>query len=85
MPKKLNCNKCGGKMRMTTEGVHVYGGGPSPIIKLRCDKCDITRFEKREDIERELAEDSEPSENESARAPQSKAAPVTKKWWEFWK
>jgi hypothetical protein len=85
MAKKLVCNQCGGKMRITTEGVHVYGGGPSPIVKLRCDKCDITRFENREDIERELAEESGPSANQSTKVPQTGTAPESKKWWQFWK
>ena len=53
MASRLICTECGQKMRKTTDGVHVYGGGKSPIVKLRCDKCDITRFEKREDIEAE--------------------------------
>lgn len=54
-PKKLACNECGQPMIMTTEGVHVdYSGGtPNPEavpLKLRCDRCDITRFEKRYEI-----------------------------------
>jgi len=59
---KLQCNKCGGKMRIDPDGVTMVGGGPgpAPIVKLRCDKCDITRFEQRSDIERELAESGEP-------------------------
>ena len=68
--KKLECNECGGEMRIDTGGVHVHGGGSSPIAKLRCDKCDTTRFEKREDIEAELADKPDTSE---------------KKWWQFWK
>jgi hypothetical protein len=53
--KKMECNNCGGRMRIDTEGVHVMGGGESPILKLRCDNCDITRMEYRADIEAELA------------------------------
>jgi hypothetical protein len=47
-------------MRIDAGGVTVYGGGsgPPPIVKLRCDNCDITRFEQRADIEQELAEPS---------------------------
>lgn len=36
-------------------------------------------FEKREDIEKELAGENEPSKNESNKVPQTKAAPMTKK------
>jgi len=54
--KKLECNKCGGRMRIDPGGVIVVGGsGPPPNVKLRCDKCDITRFERRSEIDRELA------------------------------
>ncbi len=60
MEKKLKCRQCGERMNITTEGVHVFGGGPSPIVKLRCEKCNITRFENRVDIERELAEEEQP-------------------------
>jgi len=60
--KKLECNECGGVMRIDTGGVYIYGGGPSPIVKLRCDNCDITRFEKREDIDAELADKLDTSE-----------------------
>lgn|GEM_PF-2750514 len=85
MAGKLSCTECGGTMRIATEGVHVIGGGPSPIIKLRCDKCDITRLEKREDIERELALEDQPSKSESNEIPQTRTATDTKKWWQFWK
>jgi hypothetical protein len=59
--KKLECNECGGKMRIDTGGITVVGGGPGTpsIVKLRCDKCNINRREKRSDIERELAESGE--------------------------
>lgn len=69
---KMDCNECGGKMRIDTGGVTVVGGGPgpTPIVKLRCDKCDITRFEQRSDIERELA---------------GSAKAGGKKWWQFGK
>lgn len=71
-------------MKITTEGVHVYGGGPSPIVKLRCEKCNITRMEKREDIENELAEGNDSSQ-ECVTSPQHpKATPAGKKWWQFW-
>ncbi len=56
--KKMECNKCGGKMRIDKKGVTVVGGGESPIVKLRCDKCDITRMELKTDIDAELAADS---------------------------
>ena len=65
---KLQCNKCGGPMRQTTEGVVSYGG-PSRLVKLVCDKCDIWRLENREDIEKELAQQQSGG----------------KKWWQFWK
>lgn len=58
--RKLDCNNCGRRMR-EEGGVTVVGGTPGaapPIVKLRCDNCDITRFEYREEIERELAEEA---------------------------
>jgi hypothetical protein len=54
--KKLKCGQCGNVMTATTEGVHDTGARPSAdsaILKLRCEKCDITRFEKRWEIEGE--------------------------------
>jgi len=48
---KTLCRQCGGTMRIDTENVHVYGGS-SPVVMLRCDKCDITRLEKHEDVYR---------------------------------
>lgn len=53
-PKKLICNQCGQVMTTTTEGVNYASGSPSPeaaILKLRCDTCDITRFEKRWEVD----------------------------------
>jgi hypothetical protein len=53
-PTKLTCNQCGRVMVTTTEGVHHASSRPSSdseILKLRCDACDITRFEKRWEIE----------------------------------
>ena len=53
-PKKLKCNECGSIMDITTKGVFHVGGPPTPesaIVKLRCERCDITRFEKRWEIE----------------------------------
>jgi hypothetical protein len=38
---KTVCNQCGQKMKMTPQG---------PFVQLRCDACDITRFERREDV-----------------------------------
>lgn len=58
-PGKLKCNECGSIMDVTTEGVFHVGGQPAPesaIIKLRCKRCDITRFEKRWEIEGEWIE-----------------------------
>lgn len=55
-PKKLKCNECGNTMTSTTEGVNYVGGRPSAesaLLKLRCEKCNITRFEKRWEIEGE--------------------------------
>jgi hypothetical protein len=69
---KLQCNECGGRMRVESGGVTVHGGGSGspPIVKLRCDNCDITRFEQRADIDRELAQ---------------LAPSPTKRWWQFWR
>jgi hypothetical protein len=63
--KKMVCKKCGGKMTLATDGVVVVGGspGPTPIVKLRCEKCNITRFENRGDIEMELAEENSSSKD----------------------
>ena len=69
---KLQCNRCGGRMRVESGGVTVHGRrlGPSSIVKLRCDKCDITRFEQQADIDWGLAQ----------------LAPFpAKRWWQFWK
>lgn len=58
-PKKLKCTKCNSPMDTTTKGVRYVGGRPSPesaLIKLRCEKCDITRFEKKWEIEGEWIE-----------------------------
>jgi len=55
-PKKLKCNECGNTMTSTTEGVNYVGGRPSAesaLLKLRCEKCNITRFERRWEIEGE--------------------------------
>jgi len=49
---KTICRKCGAKMRPTTEDVIVLGDGESDIVKLRCDACNITRFERREDVDK---------------------------------
>ena len=56
-------------MTIATGGVVVVGGspGPSPIVKLRCEKCNITRFENRDDIENELAEDDSSAKNKELR------------------
>ena len=56
MSDKLRCTQCGGKLQLTTEGVHVFGGsgGPSPIVRLRCEKCGIDRVFMRKDIEKDL-------------------------------
>ncbi len=55
-PKKLLCNKCGSVMNTTNEGVFPVGANSSakaPLLKLRCETCDITRVEKRAEIEGE--------------------------------
>lgn len=73
MPKmKLQCNECGANMRVESGGVTVHGGvsGTPPVVKLWCDKCDITRFEQRAAIDKELAQ---------------LAASPTKRWWQFWR
>ena len=72
MDKKLICTACGGKMRITTEGVHVYGNVSNLPVKLRCDKCDITRFENSEDIEKELAVESLENSEEFSKIPNKK-------------
>lgn len=54
--KKLKCNQCGNVMTTTTDGISYVGAGPSvesAVLKLRCEKCDITRIEKRWEIEGE--------------------------------
>lgn len=56
--RKLDCNNCGRRMTIDEGGVTYVGGAPGaapPIVKLYCSNCDITRFEYREEIERELA------------------------------
>jgi hypothetical protein len=58
-PKKLKCSECGSVMGTTTEDVFYVGGPPAPesaMIKLRCEGCNITRFEKRWEIEGEWIE-----------------------------
>jgi len=43
-------------MAATSEGVLTVGAGASaaaPVLKLRCEECDITRPEKRAEIEGE--------------------------------
>lgn len=51
---KSRCTECGEKMTITSEGVFFIGGGQPNIVKLRCEGCNITRFEKKPDIEKEL-------------------------------
>ncbi len=54
--KKLKCNQCGNVMTTTTDGISYVGAGPSvesALLKLRCEKCDITRIEKKWEIEGE--------------------------------
>lgn len=54
--KKLKCNQCGNVMTTTTDGISYAGAGPSvesAVLKLRCEKCDITRIEKKWEIEGE--------------------------------
>lgn len=54
--RKLKCNQCGNVMTTTTDGISYVGVGPSvesAVLKLRCEKCDITRIEKRWEIEGE--------------------------------
>ena len=70
--RKLECNRCGGQMRVCASGVRMIGGGPgpTPIVKLRCDECDITRFEQRTDIDAELTESA-------TRGTEGK------RWWQF--
>ncbi len=54
--KKVKCNQCGDVMTTTTEGVSYVGANPSAesaVLKLRCEKCNITRIEKRWEIEGE--------------------------------
>lgn len=51
---KSTCVECGQKMTITSEGVFFMGGGEPNIVKLRCERCNITRFEKKADIEKEL-------------------------------
>lgn len=54
--KKLKCNQCGNVMTTTTDGISYVGAGPSvesAVLKLRCEKCDITRIEKKWEIEGE--------------------------------
>ena len=58
-PKKLKCTNCGSIMGVTTKGVFHVGKQPMPesaIMKLRCARCDITRFEKRWEIKGEWIE-----------------------------
>jgi len=51
---KSRCTECGQKMTITSEGVFFMGGGEPNIVKLRCERCNLTRFEKKADIEMEL-------------------------------
>jgi len=53
---KMICNNCGGLMRIAPENLKVVGqaSGTEAIVALRCDKCNITRFEARSDIEEEM-------------------------------
>jgi hypothetical protein len=54
--RKLKCNQCGNVMTTTTDGISYAGAGPSvesAVLKLRCEKCDITRIEKKWEIEGE--------------------------------
>jgi len=51
---KSTCIECGQKMTITSEGVFFIGGGQPNVVKLRCETCNITRFEKKADIEKEL-------------------------------
>jgi hypothetical protein len=51
---KILCVQCGHKMTITSKGVFYFGSGEPNIVKLRCEQCDITRFERKPDIEREL-------------------------------
>jgi hypothetical protein len=53
-PIKIKCKRCGSIMVTTTEGVNYVNSSPSKdteILKLRCETCDITRFEKCWEIE----------------------------------
>ena len=54
---KMICNNCGGLMRIAPENLKVVGqaSGTEAIVALRCDKCNITRFEARSDIEEEIS------------------------------
>lgn len=51
---KTRCVKCGQKMTITSRGVIFLGPGEPNVVKLRCEQCDITRFERKPDIENEL-------------------------------
>ena len=54
--EKMKCTQCGQTMATTTEGVTYVGASPTPetaLLKLRCGKCDLTRVEKRWEIEGE--------------------------------
>ena len=51
---KSTCVECGQKMTITSEGVFFMGGGEPNVVKLRCERCNITRFEKKAEMEREL-------------------------------
>lgn len=43
VPELLRCRQCGHLMEVTTEGVYPKNSG---YVKLRCNNCDITRFEE---------------------------------------
>jgi len=51
---KTRCVRCGQKMTITSRGVFYFGAGEPNIVKLRCEQCNITRFERKPDIEKEL-------------------------------
>jgi len=57
-------------MRIAPEGVISVGGGEADVVALQCDPCGIRRFERRQEVERELA---------------AIGSGGSKKWWQFWK
>jgi len=55
LPKmKTRCVRCGRKMTITSRGVIFLGAGEPNVVSLRCEPCNITRFERKPDIEKEL-------------------------------